>query len=196
MKAPSFEGPGLRLRLGQWAATRNYVAVGNLGERVAMLLLQSIGYQLLGAQDDFLGMVADVLDEETADNPEDLIAIDPHGRLVTVNTKATMSHRSCRLKRDGNLTRPQIGSAQRQVAYSTRRASLITPLSGDSFAQIAKVDLLNCLAQIFEVSDTGLLEVVSEVFEVSGYVAEVLLRHPNDMPPPRVWELDDEGGIP
>ncbi len=47
----------------------------------AAKLLASIGYQLLGAQDEFLGMVADVLGMPTTAKPEDFVAVDYEGRL-------------------------------------------------------------------------------------------------------------------
>lgn len=178
-------------RLTQWVAAGNYVAVGNFGEQIVARLLLSLNYQLLGCQDDFVGMVSDVLGEATSDNPEDMIAIDPQGRLVTVNSKAAISTHSCRVKRDGNLTNPRMSSGQRRVDYSTRRANLITPLDGDSFAQVVKVDLRNRKAQIFEVADNGGLSSVSEVFDVDALVAEVLSAHPEQMPPPNAWDFPE-----
>jgi len=176
-------------RLTQWIDAGNYVAVGNLGEQIMARLLSSLGYQLLGAQDDFVGMVSEVLGEATSDNPEDMIAIDPQGRLVTVNSKAAISPHSCRIKRNGNLTNPRMGRGQSRVGYSTRRANLISPLEGDSFAQVVKVDLRNSRAQIFEVADDGRLDTVSQVFDVSELVVDVMAAHPNQMPPPNVWDL-------
>ena len=82
-------------RVDGWLRTRNYVAAGNLGEQIAIRSMKSLGYDLLGGQDDFLGMVSEVLGDTTQDKPEDMIAIDPGGRLVTVNTKASLSARSC-----------------------------------------------------------------------------------------------------
>lgn len=176
-------------RLARWVAARNYVAVGNLGEQITARLLVSLNYQLLGGQDDFVGMVSDVLNEATSDNPEDMIAIDSEGRLVTVNSKATISPHSCRIKRDGNLSKPRMGPGQSQTGYSTRRANLITPLDGDAFAQVVKVDLRNAKAQIFEFTDDAGLSIASAVFDVSSLVAEVLAAHPDEMPPPNVWDL-------
>jgi|BarGraNGADG00312_2_1021985.scaffolds.fasta_scaffold03276_5 hypothetical protein len=181
--------PRISERLDLWVAARNYVAVGNLGEQIAARLLLHLDYQLLGGQDDFVGMVSEVLGEATSDNPEDMIAIDPQGRLVTVNSKATVSPRSCRIKRDGNLTNPRMGRGQSRVGYSTRRANLVSPLDGDSFAQVVKVDLRNSKAQAFEVADDGRLSTVSEVFDVSALLAEVMAAYPGEMPPPSVWEL-------
>ena len=122
-------------RLEHWRRTRNHVAIGNLGEHVAGRLLGDFGYRVLGTQDDFLGMVPDVLDVPTNAKPEDFIAIDPDGRLMTVNSKASISARSCRITRSGDLTAPHIGRHQRAVDYSMLRANLISPLEGDAFAQ-------------------------------------------------------------
>lgn len=182
-------GDRIPARLTRWVDDRNFVAVGNLGEQIMARLLSSLDYQLLGAQDDFVGMVSEVLGEATNDHPEDMIAVDPHGRLVTVNSKAAISPHSCRIKRDGNLTNPRMSRGQRHVGYSTRRASLISPLDGDSFAQVVKVDLRNLRAQIFELGDDGGLDSVSEVFDVGELVMEVLAAHPDHMPPPNVWDL-------
>jgi len=183
------EGQRMPAQLNQWADARNYVAVGNLGEQIMARLLSSLGYQLLGAQDDLVGMVSEVLGEATRDNPEDMIAIDPQGRLVTVNSKAAISRRSCRIKRDGNLTNPRMGRGQNRVEYSTRRANLISFLEGDSFAQVVKVDLRNSLAQIFEIADDGKLDSVSEVVDVNELVVEILAAHPDHMPPPNAWDF-------
>ena len=176
-------------RIDRWVATRNYVAVGNLGEQIAARLLLHLDYQLLGGQDDFVGMVSEVLGEATSDNPEDMIAIDPQGRLVTVNSKATVSPHSCRIKRDGNLTNPRMGRGQTRANYSTRRATLISPLDGDSFAQVIKVDLRNSKAQIFEIAVDERLSIVSEVLDVSALLAQVMTENPDGMPPPNVWDL-------
>lgn len=64
-------------RVDGWLRTRNYVAAGNLGEQIAIRSMKSLGYDLLGGQDDFLGMVSEVLGDTTQDKPEDMIAIDP-----------------------------------------------------------------------------------------------------------------------
>lgn len=177
-------------RLTRWVVARNYVAVGNLGEQITARLLRSLGYELLDGQDDFVGMVSEVLGESTSDNPEDMIAIDPHGRLITVNSKATISSQSCRIKRDGTLTNP-MGRGQNLIDYSTRRASLISPLDGDVFAQVVKVDLRHARAQIFEFADDGRLRGISGVFDVSALLAEVLAVYPDRMPPPNVWDLPE-----
>lgn len=186
------EGAGRRRiseRLALWVAAGNYVAVGNLGEQIAARLLLLLDYQLLGGQDDFVGMVSGVVGEATSDNPEDMIASDPQGRLVTVNSKASVSPHSCRIKRDGNLTNPRMGRGQTRASYSTRRATLISPLDGDSFAQVIKVDLRNSKAQIFEIADDEKLRIVSEVIDVSALLAEVMAAYPDEVPPPNVWDL-------
>ena len=111
-------------RLANWGQSRNYVALGNLGEQITGRLLVSLGYQLLGAQDDFLRMVSEVLGIPTKANPEDFIAVDPDGRLVTVNSKASISPRACRITRSGDLSKPRLGRGQNLVDYSTLRANL------------------------------------------------------------------------
>jgi hypothetical protein len=142
-------------RLTQWRRHRNHLAIGNLGEQVTARLLLLLGYQLLGAQDDFVGMVPEVLGLHTKANPEDFIAVNPDGQLVTVNSKASLSNRTCRILNSGNLSTPRLARGQNRSDYSTLRAQLITPLDGGSFAQVVKVDLLHMKAQVFAVADGG-----------------------------------------
>jgi hypothetical protein len=191
MSQPNPGAGELPQRLEVWAAARNHVALGNVGEQVVARLLISLGYQLLGAQDDFLGMVGEVLNEATDDKPEDMIAIDQHGRLLTVNSKAsTISWRSCKLTRSGNLSKPRMGPGQRRASYATRRASLVSALERNSFAQFVKVDLRHSLAQVFELGEDGQLVAASDIIDVSNLISQVLAQHAGEMPPPRVWELD------
>ncbi|WP_293004541.1 hypothetical protein [Mycobacterium sp.] len=147
----STEMASVHHRLYELRRKRNHVAVGNLGEHVAGRLLTSLGYQILAAQDDFLGMVPEILNTLTAAKPEDFVAIDPEQRLLTVNSKASVSPRVCRLLQSGDLSAPQIERRQRSVDYTTRRASLISPLDGDPYSQVVKVDLVHMKAQIFDI---------------------------------------------
>lgn len=171
-------------RLDTWRRSRNWVAVGNLGEQVTLRLLESLGYQVLGTQDDYLGMVSDVLGEGTSAHPEDFIAIDQEGRLLTVNSKATASPCSCRITREGHLSTPRIARNQTAMAYSTLRANLVSPLEGDSYAQVVKVDLLNAKAQVFETGCDGRLTHLGSPVDVADFVAEIMREHPDSMPPP------------
>jgi hypothetical protein len=179
----------IRDRLVCWQQSRNYVAIGNLGEHVTGRLLASLGYQLLGAQDDFLGMVPDVLNVPATAKPEDFIAVDPEGRLVTVNSKASVSARSCREMKTGNLSKPRISSHQRAVNYTALRASLVSPLEGDAYSQVVKVDLLNMKAQVFDIDDTGQLEPLGAPHDISASVAALLTEFPDSIPPPNVGDL-------
>jgi hypothetical protein len=176
-------------RLASWRDRHNYLAVGNLGEHVTAHLLISLGYQILGAQDDFVGMVPEVLGTPTRANPEDFIAIDPEGRLVTINSKASISPRTCRITPSGNLSKPRLGEGQNETRYSTLRANLISPVDGDSFAQVVKVDLRNLKAQIFEIGDDGRLFAVDGPHGVADVINAVLIQFPHHVPPPRVWDL-------
>lgn len=171
-------------RLAGWRQSRNWVAVGNLGEHVTLRLLESLDYQVLGTQDDYLGMVAAVLGEGVTAHPEDFIAIGPEGRLLTVNSKATASPRSCRITADGHLSTPRVMRKQTATEYSTFRANLVSPLEGDSYAEVVKVDLLNLKAQIFEIESDGRLSRVGVPMDVAALVAEILAEYPNSMPPP------------
>jgi hypothetical protein len=183
------DASAIRARLACWQRSRNYVAIGNLGEHVTGRLLASLGYQLLGARDDFLGMVPDVLNVPATAKPEDFIAIDPKERLVTVNSKASVSAQSCRETKTGNLSKPRITSYQRAIDYTTLRANLISPLDGDAYSQVVKVDLLNMKAQVFEIADTGQLEPIGAPHDISASVADVLTEFPGSIPPPNVADL-------
>ncbi|MCW1821688.1 MULTISPECIES: hypothetical protein [Mycolicibacterium] len=179
----------IRARLANWRNSRNYVAIGNLGEHAAARLLTSLGYQLLGAQDDFLGFVPDVLNMPTTAKPEDFIAIDPAGRLVTVNSKASVSAASCRVTKTGDLSKPRIAGHQRTVDYTTVRASLISPLEGDAYSEVIKIDLLNMKAQVFEIDDTGQLDPIGGPHDIGATIAELLAKFPDSIPPPSIGDL-------
>ncbi len=183
------DAAAIRARLAHWQQSRNYVAIGNLGEHVTGRLLTSLGYQLLGAQDDFLGMVPDVLNVPTTAKPEDFVAVDPERRLVTVNSKASVSARSCRETKTGDLSKPRIISHQRAIDYTTLRASLISPLDGDAYSQVVKVDLLNTKAQVFEIGDAGQLEPLGAPQNIRASVAAILAEFPDSIPPPNVGDL-------
>lgn len=174
----------LSKRLETWRQSRNWVAIGNLGEHVTLRLLERLDYQVLGTQDDYLGMVAEVIGEGTTAHPEDFIAVDPDGRLVTVNSKATASPAACRMLTDGGLTFPRVPRRQRAMQYTTLRANLVSPLDGDAFAQIVKVDLLNQKAQIFEIAADGSLSRLEPSHDVADLLAALLAEHPDVLPPP------------
>jgi hypothetical protein len=179
-------------RLARWRVKKDYLSVGNLGEQVTAHLLVQLDYHVLAAQDDLLGMVPDVLGMATRANPEDFVAIDPEGRLVTVNSKASIVPRSCRILRTGNLSRPRLARGQNKASYSTQRASLITPLDGESFSQVVKVDLTHIKAQVFEIQDSGRLSALESPYDVSVILQAVLLEFPDRVPPPSKHVLSDE----
>lgn len=180
--------PDVALRIASWRETRHFVALGNLGEHVALLLLEQLGYQVLGTQEDYLGMVPHVLGEGTTAHPEDFIAVDPEGRLLTINSKATASPDTCRLLRDGRLAKPRIARLQRTTDYSTQRAILVSPLEGDSYAQVVKIDLINLKAQVFDIDVEGGLTRVGPAHNITGLVKAVLAEHPDSMPPPTTMD--------
>ena len=76
---------------------------------------------------------------------------------MTVTSKATGSPSTCRLRVDGSLTKPRVPLSLRRVHSSTERANLVSPLDGDSFAQVVKVDLLHLKAQVFDIDEQGSL---------------------------------------
>lgn len=163
--------------------------MGNLGEHITGRLLVELGYHLFAAQDDLLGMVPDVLGAATRVNPEDFVAVDPEGRLVTINSKASITPRACGVLMTGNLSSPRLGSGQNKVSYSTQRAGLITPLDGESFSQVVKVDLIHFNAQVFEIQDSRKLTAVGSPHDVAQLLQDVLKEFPDHMPPPRAWDL-------
>jgi hypothetical protein len=148
-----------------------------------------LDYNMLGAQDDFVGMVPEVLGMSTHANPEDFIAVDPEGHLVTVNSKASVSERACRITKSGDLSAPRLAGGQNLREYSTLRANLISPIDGDSFAQVVKVDLLHMKAQVFQIGDDGRLSVLDPPHDVAALAAEVFAVFPEHIPPPNVWDL-------
>lgn len=150
-------------RLQKWRQARNFVAIGNLGEHVTGRLLIAGDYQLLGCQDDFMGMVSDVLDIPTLANPEDFIAADPGGRLVTVNSKASVSERACRITRTGDLSKPRLARV--------------------------KVDLVHRYAQIFEIGLDGHLTPCARPIDVCEFVDDVLSAYPDHIPPPHLSDF-------
>lgn len=177
-------------RIAAWRRARKYVIIGNLGEHVCGRLLIRLDYQLLGGQDDFAGFIPDVVGEPTQMNAEDFIAVSPDGRrLMTVNSKASASPRSCRITKAGHLSRPRLARGQASVEYSTERANLCSPIDGQSFLQVVKVDLVHMLAQIFEVDERGHLSPTEGPHDVADLVTAVLREFPEEIPPPRAWDL-------
>ncbi|GAB90158.1 hypothetical protein GORHZ_085_00250 [Gordonia rhizosphera NBRC 16068] len=122
-------------------------------------------------------------------NAEDFIAISPDGRLMTVNSKASASRRSCRITVSGDLSRPRVARGQASIEYATKRAKLISPLDGDAFSQVVKVDLIHMLAQVFEVDDHQRMSAAGPPHDVAELAADVLREHPDDIPAPQAWDL-------
>jgi hypothetical protein len=182
---PESAGPSpVEARIAAWRAARNTVALGNAAEQVASRLLARLGYEVLATQRDLDGGVANIVGHATRSNPEDFIVVTPDGRLATVNSKATWARSPSGRRADGNLIAPRMPRQQRTVEYSTMRAGLLSPLEGDSYALILKVDLTHRLAQVFEVDETGVLIAVGEPVSVAGDLVEVLDAYPRSMPAP------------
>jgi hypothetical protein len=66
---------------------------------------------------------------------------------------------------------------------------LASPIDGDSFAQVVKVDLLNMKAQVFEIADDATLLAIDRPYDVASFAQEVMAAFPHHMPPPSVWDL-------
>ncbi len=177
-------------RINAWRAARDFFCIGNIGEQVTARLLVEFDYQILATQDDLTGGVANILERPASENPEDFIVIDPEGRLITVNSKASVSPRTSRLTREGNLKAPSI-RGQGAIDYYSLRAGLISPLDGgQTHGQVMKVDLVNLRAQIFEIEDDGTLTPLKSPVDIANLVEEVLVRHPARVPPPKLEDLD------
>lgn len=179
-----------RCRIDAWRSARDFVAIGNLGEQVTGRLLAERGHQVLATQDDLMGGVSNILDRPATENPEDFIVIDPEGRLLTVNSKASVSPRTSRLTRDGNLSRPSL-RGQGGVEYYSMRAGLLSPLDGaQTHGQVVKVDLVHLKAQVFEIEDDGRLTHRDTPVNVEGLVEAVMWRYPERVPPPTSDDLE------
>lgn len=64
--------------------------------------------------------------------------IGPDSRLMTVNSKASASPRTCRFTANDDLTTSRLAHGQRATAYSTLRGNLVAPLDGDTYAQVVR----------------------------------------------------------
>lgn len=182
--------PQHRARIETWRMARDYVAIGNLGEQVTAQILIDLEYQILATQDDLVGGVANILERPATENPEDFIVIDPDGRLITVNSKASVSSRTCRLTRDGDLKPPSL-RGQGDISYYSMRAGLISPLDGaETHGQVVKVDLVHLKAQVFEIEDDGKLTKRSPPIAVAEIVAAILDQHTERVPPPRLGNFE------
>ena len=177
--------PPQRARIEAWASARDYVAIGNLGEQVTLRLLVEADYQVLATQDDLMGGVANILERPASENPEDFIVIDPDGRLITVNSKATVGATASQLNRDGNLKTPRM-RGQGAIDYYSLRAGLISSLDGaQTHGQVVKVDLVHLKAQVFEIEDDGHLTPLDTPADVGALVGQVLDEYPGRVPPPK-----------
>lgn len=182
--------PDFRLRIDTWRAARDFVSIGNLGEQITAHLLVALDYQILATQDDLMGGVANILERPANENPEDFIVVDPEGRLITVNSKATISPRTSRLTAEGNLRAPSI-RGQNRIDYYSMRAGLISPLEGaETHGQVVKVDLVHLKAQIFEIEDDGTLNPLASPVDIENLVEEVMAAHSGRIPPPKSENFD------
>lgn len=172
-------------RWKSWRRDANYVAIGNLGEQVALRALTRMGYEVLVTQDDLKGAVSDIVGRVTRMNPEDLIAVDPNGRYVTVNVKTTASESTSGMTPTGDLSKPRMSKGQNLEQYYSTRAELLSSLEGGTaFGQVVKVDLVHKLAQVFDVEGNGQLSRVGNPVRVLEDIVLVCDQNPDVMPPP------------
>jgi hypothetical protein len=183
--------PSAKDRIEGWRREHNMVAIGNLGEQVALRVLHRRGYPILATQEDLRGGVENILEISTRMNPEDFVCVTPDGRLVTVNSKATVSARASGFSREGDLRRPRVAKGQNAVDYTTVRGGLPSPIEGDVDGQVIKVDLVVMLAQLFEFDDRGRTHARGAVEDIADDVIAVLRQFP-DGPPPGPSAFDVE----
>ena len=172
-------------RVAAWRQARNYVAIGNLGEQVAIRALARARYDILATQGDLQAAVADIVGTITRMNPEDLIAVTPDNRYTTINVKATASESTSGSTAAGNLATPRMSKGQNLEQYYSTRAGLLSPLEdGKSFGQVMKVDLIHKQAQIFDIGTDGRLSPAGKPVDVLADIVAVCLQHPESMPAP------------
>jgi hypothetical protein len=161
------------------------VAIGNLGEQVAMRALARMDYTVLVSQSDLKAAAPGIVGKFTRMNPEDLVAVDPDNRFTTINVKASAAEKTSTTTPAGNLSAPPMGKGQNLEQYYSTRAELLSPLDGGkAFGQVMKVDLVNKKAQIFEILDDGRLGAIGKPIDVLADIVAVCLQHKDTMPAP------------
>lgn len=173
-------------RIDAWRSARNTTAIGNLGEQVAMRALERLGYEVMATQADLKGAVPAIVGKVTRMNPEDLIAVTQDDRFTTVNVKATASETTSRVTAGGDLSTPAMSKGQNLEQYYSTRAELLSPLDDDgkAFGQVMKVDLVNKLAQVFEIDPDGHLSPVDKPVDVLADIVAVCLQFPGTVDAP------------
>ncbi len=172
-------------RIEAWRIARNTVAIGNLGEQVAMRALARSGYEVLVSQDDLKGAVPGIVGKPTRMNPEDFVAVTPDNRFTSLNVKATASESTSTITPSGDLSTPSMSKGQNLEQYYSTRAEFLSPLEGGkAFGQVMKVDLINKQAQVFEISETGRLSAVGKPIDVLADIAAVCALYRDTMAAP------------
>jgi len=76
-----------------------------------------------------------------------------------------------------------------RTGVTTLRANLISPIDGDSFAQVVKVDLLHMKAQILQIGQDGTVSALDRPHDVAALAEELFAVFPACVPAPNIWEL-------
>lgn len=167
-----------------WRAANNTTAIGNLGEQVAVRVLERMDYQVLATQSDLQAGVWNIVGAPTRMNPEDLLVITPDGKYATVNVKTSTTPKTSSIRRDGNLAAPSMSKGQATTEYHTKRADLLSPIDGEAFGLVVKVDLVHKQAQVLEINDRRQYQ-LGEPVDVLDDLAAVVEQFPaGDVPPP------------
>jgi hypothetical protein len=146
----------------------------------------------MATQEDLRGGVQNILEMPTRMNPEDFVCVTPDERLVTVNSKATVSAQISRMDRDGNLRPPRTAKGQKTLEYITVRGGLLSPIEGEVDGQVLKVDLVIMRAQLFEFDDCRRAHPDGAVEDIADDVVAVLRQFPEGSPPaPSVFDVDE-----
>jgi hypothetical protein len=180
----------VRQRIAVWHDEHNTVALGNLGQQVAMRVLAREGYHVIATKGDLRGVLLDRRAGKFATNVDHLICVSPKRSLVRVNVATTASRRSAGVDRNGNLKcrTPRVGPRDH---YGLLDAGQSLP-SGRIETHAMVIDVLTMAAQVFDQPRAGKRNAATDVVDVRGDVTAVLAAFPDCPPdPPFAYDAED-----